>query len=183
MNLENSGEIATFGNGCFWCTESIFNQLNGVLQAVSGYSGGSTSNPDYKSVCSGTAGHAECIQIEYDSSIISYEELLEVFFNTHNPTTLNRQGEDIGTQYRSVVFYNNAEEKEITESYIHQMNASGIYSNPIVTTLEPLHRFYPAEDYHQNYLSLNGHNPYCQLVVRPKVEKFKKNYSTKLKKV
>lgn len=181
MNSENSIQIATFGNGCFWCTEAIFSQLNGVLKAVSGYSGGSTLNPDYKTVCAGSTGHAECIQIEYDDSIISFEDLLEIFFNTHNPTTLNRQGEDVGTQYRSVVFYRTVDEKQITESYINQLNTSGIFSNPIVTTLEPFHEFYPAEDYHQNYLSLNGHNPYCQLVVRPKVEKFKKTYAAKLK--
>ncbi len=181
MNLEKTTSVATFGNGCFWCTEAIFSRLNGVLNVQSGYSGGSTENPDYKSVCSGNTGHAECVQIVYDPEIVSYEELLEIFWNTHDPTTLNRQGEDVGTQYRSVVFYRTEREKEICQAYIDQLNSNGQYSSPIVTKLEPFIRFYPAEDYHQQYFEFNGNNPYCQLVVKSKVEKFKKKYASRLK--
>lgn len=172
---------ATFGTGCFWCTEAIFQQLDGVLKVTSGYSGGSVENPTYKQVCTGQTGHAECLDIEYDSSKISFDELLEVFWQTHDPTTLNRQGNDEGTQYRSVVFYHNDEQKTITEKYIADLDKSGSWPNPIVTTLEPFVKFYPAEDYHQNYFNNNGDNPYCQMVVRPKVEKFEKVFKDKLK--
>lgn len=165
-------ETATLGNGCFWCTEAIFQKLNGVLEVKSGYSGGHMINPDYKMVCTGETGHAECLNIIYDPTMISFSELLSVFWDTHDPTTLNRQGEDIGTQYRSVIFYHNQHQKEIAEDYINQLNDSGKFNSPIVTTLEKFTIFYQAEDYHQNYYQLNGHNPYCQLVVRPKVEKF-----------
>jgi peptide-methionine (S)-S-oxide reductase len=175
-------ETATFGNGCFWCTEAIFQQLNGVIKVTSGYSGGTIENPTYKQVCTGTTGHAEVLQIEYDPSIISFDELLEVFWKTHDPTTLNRQGNDIGTQYRSVIFYHNEEQKNKAEKYKAQLTASGAYASPIVTVIEPFTKFYAAEDYHQNYFNENGHNPYCQLVVRPKVEKFEKVFKTKLKK-
>jgi len=172
---------ATFGNGCFWCTEAIFQQLRGVIKVVSGYSGGHVINPDYKSVCAGTTGHAECLDIEYNPEQISYEELLEIFWNTHNPTTLNRQGEDVGTQYRSVIFYHDAMQEKSAVAYKKQLDESGIYPNPIVTIIEPFSEFYPAEEYHQNYFNLNnGQNPYCHLVVRPKVEKFKLKYADKL---
>jgi peptide-methionine (S)-S-oxide reductase len=174
-------KTATLGNGCFWCTEAVFMRLIGVSKVVSGYSGGHMENPDYKSVCSGTTGHAECLQITFDDTQISYEEILSVFWGTHDPTTLNRQGEDVGTQYRSVIFYHNEEQKTIAEEYIKQLTAACTFKNPIVTTLEPISIFYPAEDYHQNYLALNGSNPYCQLVVKPKVEKFEKKFSEKIK--
>lgn len=172
---------ATLGTGCFWCTEAVFMQLEGVEKVKSGYSGGKGANPTYKEVCSGNTGHAECLNIEYDSSKISFEELLEVFWKTHDPTTLNRQGNDIGTQYRSVVFYHTPEEKAITENQIAELNKSGAWNNPIVTTLEPFVTFYPAEDYHDDYFNNNGGNPYCQMVVRPKVEKFEKVFKDRLK--
>ncbi|MEI8052867.1 MAG: peptide-methionine (S)-S-oxide reductase MsrA [Bacteroidota bacterium] len=175
-------ELATIGNGCFWCTEAIFQQLKGVLKVTSGYSGGQMVNPDYKSVCAGTTGHAECLQIEFDANIISFEQLLEVFWNTHDPTTLNRQGNDIGTQYRSVIFYHNEEQLQIATAYKKQLNDSATYKNPIVTELEPFIIFYPAEAYYQNYFNTNGETvSYCQFVVRPKVEKFKKQFSKIIK--
>lgn len=177
MNSANQYETATLGNGCFWCTEAIFMQLKGVIIVQSGYSGGTTINPDYKSVCSGTTGHAECLNITFDSSIISFDELLTVFWKTHDPTSLNKQGEDIGTQYRSVIFYHNYTQHQLAKDYIQQLTEKKIYNKEIVTTLEPMTTFYPAEDYHQNYLALNGQNPYCQIVVRPKVEKFKKEFT------
>ena len=174
-------EIATLGTGCFWCTEAIFKQLKGVHQVTSGYSGGHLENPDYKSVCSGETGHAECLQIQYDTDIITFEELLEIFWKVHDPTSLNRQGEDVGTQYRSVIFYHNETQLSISRSYIEQLEAEHTFDKPIVTTLEPMKIFYPAEDYHQDYFRINGDkNPYCQIVVRPKVEKFKKLFSDKL---
>jgi peptide-methionine (S)-S-oxide reductase len=174
-------DTATFGTGCFWCTEAIFQQLKGVIKATSGYSGGSKENPTYKEVCTGTTGHAECLQIVYDTAQISFDELLEVFWQTHDPTSLNRQGDDEGTQYRSVVFYHNAEQKAKTEHYINELNKNGAFDKPVVTSLEPYIKFYPAEDYHQNYFNLNGEQPYCRLVIRPKVEKFEKVFKTKLK--
>ena len=172
---------ATLGTGCFWCIEAVFQQLEGVESVKSGYSGGKGENPTYKEVCTGNTGHAECLNIEYDASKISFEDLLEVFWKTHDPTTLNRQGNDVGTQYRSVVFYHNEEEKTIVENQIAALNKSGAWSNPIVTTLEPFVTFYPAEDYHDDYFNNNGGNPYCQMVVRPKVEKFEKVFKDKLK--
>ncbi|MFT3679360.1 MAG: peptide-methionine (S)-S-oxide reductase MsrA [Ferruginibacter sp.] len=175
-------DTATFGTGCFWCTEAIFQQLEGVVKVTSGYSGGQTNNPNYKEVCSGTTGHAECLNIVYDPSKISFDELLEVFWQTHDPTTLNRQGNDVGTQYRSVVFYHNDEQKAKTEKYKTELDKSGAWNNPIVTTLEPFTKFYPAEDYHQNYYLNNPEQGYCQFVVRPKVEKFEKVFKNKLKK-
>ena len=180
-NIPNDSETATLGNGCFWCTEAVFTRLVGVNNVKSGYSGGTTIDPDYKSVCGGDTGHAECLQILYDPKKINFEELLEIFWKTHDPTTLNRQGNDIGTQYRSVIFYHNDEQKSVAEKYITQLNTSGQFSKPIVTTLEPFTKFYPAEDYHQNYFALNGNAPYCQFVVRPKVEKFIKNFADRLK--
>lgn len=167
--------IATFGNGCFWCTEAIFRMVDGVIEVNSGYSGGHTPNPDYESVCSGTTGHAECIQVIFDPGKLSFDRLLEIFWNTHDPTTLNRQGNDIGTQYRSVVFYHDDLQYHEALSMMKKLEASGIFKNPIVTTLEPFKQFYPAESYHQDYYRLNGRAPYCQYVIRPKVEKFRKN--------
>jgi peptide-methionine (S)-S-oxide reductase len=175
-------DTATFGTGCFWCTEAIFQQLEGVIKVTSGYSGGQVENPTYKEVCTGSTGHAECLNIVYDTTKITFDELLEVFWQTHNPTTLNRQGGDVGTQYRSVVFYHNDIQKSRTEKYIVDLNKSGAWDSPIVTTLEPFTIFYGAEDYHQNYYNLNGSAGYCQMVIRPKVEKFEKVFKDKLKK-
>lgn len=177
---ENTTALATLGNGCFWCTEAVFQKLKGVVSVSSGYAGGQTENPDYKSVCTGQTGHAECLQIEFNPEQLSYSELLEVFFATHDPTTLNRQGNDIGTQYRSVIFYHNEEQKNIAAAYIEQLNQSKVFSAPIVTTLEPLTKFYPAENYHQDYYKLNGNAPYCRFVIRPKLEKFNKHFADKL---
>ncbi|MBC7510732.1 MAG: peptide-methionine (S)-S-oxide reductase MsrA [Ferruginibacter sp.] len=175
-------EKATLGTGCFWCTEAVFQQLDGIEKVTSGFSGGQTENPTYKEVCTGNTGHAECLNIEYDTAKISFEDLLEVFWKTHDPTTLNRQGNDIGTQYRSVVFYHNPLQKAITENQIIALDKTGAWSKPIVTKLEPFVKFFTAEDYHNNYFSLNGASPYCQVVVRPKVEKFEKAFKDKLKK-
>lgn len=175
-------DTATFGTGCFWCTEAIFQQLEGVEKVTSGYSGGSVPNPTYEQVCSKTTGHAECLNIMYDPARITFDELLEVFWQSHDPTTLNRQGADVGTQYRSVVFYHNEEQKAKTEKYKAALDKSGAFDNPIVTTLEPFTIFYPAEDYHQNYYNNNTGQGYCQFVIRPKVEKFEKVFKSKLKK-
>ena len=179
---EQSGlQVATFGNGCFWCTEAIFQRLNGVEKVVSGYTGGKVKNPTYKEVCSGLTGHAEVIQITYDPKKISFDELLEVFWKTHDPTTLNRQGADEGTQYRSAVFYHNEEQKQLATEYRKKLDASGAFDNPIVTEITASTEFYPAEDYHQNYFNLNGNAPYCSYVIQPKIEKFEKVFKSKLK--
>jgi peptide-methionine (S)-S-oxide reductase len=174
-------DTATFGNGCFWCTEAIFQNLKGVYSAVSGYSGGHVKNPTYKDVCAGITGHAEVLQIVYDPSVISFEELLEVFWKTHDPTTLNRQGNDIGTQYRSSIFYHNEQQKQLAESYKKKLDASGAFTKPIVTEIVPFAEFYRAENYHQDYFSLNGSEPYCTYVIQPKVDKFKEVFKDKLK--
>lgn len=175
-------DTATFGTGCFWCTEAIFQQLEGVHKVTSGYSGGHVANPTYEEVSEKTTGHAECLNIEYDPTVISFDELLEIFWQTHDPTTLNRQGADVGPQYRSVVFYHNAAQKEKAEKYKTELNKSGAFDKPIVTTLEPFTVFYPAEAYHQNYYKNNPGQGYCQIVIRPKVEKFEKVFKNKLKK-
>ncbi len=175
-------DTATFGTGCFWCTEAIFQQLEGVIKVTSGYSGGFTDNPDYKEICTGTTGHAECLQVVYDPAKISFDELLEVFWQTHDPTTLNRQGNDIGTQYRSVIFIHNDTQRQKAEHYKTALDKSGAFEKPIVTTLEPFTKFYPAEDYHQNYYLNNPGQGYCQYVIRPKVEKFQKVFKAKLRK-
>jgi peptide-methionine (S)-S-oxide reductase len=175
-------DTATFGTGCFWCTEAIFQQLEGVEKVVSGYSGGHVVNPTYEEVCSKTTGHAECLQVVYDPAKISYDELLKVFWEVHDPTTLNRQGADAGPQYRSVIFYKNEAEKTLAEKYKAELNKSGAWDNPIVTTLEPMTVFYPAEAYHQNYYNNNTSQGYCQFVIRPKLEKFEKVFKDKLKK-
>jgi peptide-methionine (S)-S-oxide reductase len=176
-------DTATFANGCFWCTEAIFEQLDGVISAVSGYTGGETKNPTYKEVCSGSTGHAECIQITYDPQRISFDELLEVFWKTHDPTTLNRQGNDVGTQYRSGIFYHNEEQRQKAEAYKTALDRSGAWNDPIVTEISPFTVFYSAEDYHQQYMELNGNsNPYCQFVIQPKLDKFRKVFAEKLKK-
>lgn len=177
----NNEQLATFGAGCFWCTEAVFLNVKGVTKVVSGYEGGKVKNPSYREVCTGETGHAEVTQISYDPSKVSFEELLEVFWNTHDPTTLNKQGADEGTQYRSVVFYHNEEQKKVAEAYKKQLDASHVYKNPIVTEIAPASTFYAAEDYHQNYYELNPNQGYCQYVIRPKVEKFKKQFASKLK--
>ena len=173
-------DIATFGNGCFWCTEAIFTRLKGVNSVKSGYSGGSVVDPTYDEVCRGTTGHAEVIQISFDPEIINYEELLEVFWKTHDHTTLNRQGNDVGTQYRSVVFYHKDEQEKLASGYKHKLNEAGIWSDPIVTEISKFDKFYPAENYHDDYYERNGSQPYCAFVVTPKVEKFKKVFGNKL---
>ncbi|MEZ4945793.1 MAG: peptide-methionine (S)-S-oxide reductase MsrA [Cyclobacteriaceae bacterium] len=173
--------IITFGAGCFWCTEAVFLGVKGVEKVVSGYSGGKIKNPAYREICTGTTGHAEVTQITYDPSVVTYETLLEIFWNTHNPTTLNQQGADVGTQYRSVIFFNNEEERKVAEAYKNQLDEAGIYKDPIVTEISPLVNFYPAEEDHQNYYALNPNQGYCQFVVRPKVEKFRKQFSAQLK--
>ncbi len=169
---ENNIEIATLGNGCFWCTEAVFQLVKGVIKVESGYSGGDMENPTYKDICTGTTNHAECLQITYDNSIISFEQLLKIFWETHDPTTLNRQGNDVGTQYRSIIFYHNEHQHSIAEKFKIALNTSSNYKKPIVTLIEPATTFYKAENYHQNYFNQNGNAPYCQIVVRPKVEKF-----------
>lgn len=175
-------ELATFGGGCFWCTEAMFDQLKGVESAISGYSGGTKENPTYEEVCSGTTGHAEVIQVKYDPNKITFLELLEVFFKTHDPTTLNRQGGDKGTQYRSVVFYHNPEQKQQTEQIINELTKEKIWNNPIVTEIAGYSKFYSAEAYHQEYFVNNPQNQYCQMVVTPKVQKFEKLFKDKIKK-
>ncbi len=173
--------LATFGSGCFWCTEAIFQQLKGVESAVSGYSGGAVKNPTYKEVCTGNTGHAEVIQVTYNPEIISYTELLEVFWQTHDPTTLNRQGADVGTQYRSAIFYHNKEQKKLAEGYKQKLEEAKIFNNPIVTEITEFDVFYKAEDYHQEYYDNNKTQPYCNFVITPKIEKFKKVFKDKLK--
>ena len=181
MNNQENKEVATFGTGCFWCTETIFRKLNGVESAISGYSGGTKENPTYREVCSGTTGHAEVVQVSFDPTVISYTELLEVFWKVHDPTTLNRQGNDIGTQYRSAIFYHNEEQKKLAEEYKSKLEEENIFDNPIVTEITPFETFYPAEDYHQDYYEENKSQPYCSFVITPKVEKFKKVFEAKLK--
>ena len=177
----NTTDTATFGTGCFWCTEAIFQQLNGVISVTSGYSGGHIENPTYEQVCSKDTGHAECLNIVFDKTKISFDELLAVFWQSHDPTTLNRQGNDVGPQYRSVIFYHNNEQKEKAEKYKAELDKSGAWSKPIVTEIAPFTKFYPAENYHQNYYLNNDSQPYCYYVIRPKLEKFGKVFKDKLK--
>ena len=174
-------DTATFGSGCFWCTEAFFQDLKGVQSVSSGYSGGVVKNPSYADVCSGKTGHAEGCQIIYDPAVITYIDLLEIFWKTHDPTTLNRQGHDEGTQYRSVIFYHNMEQKTIAEKYKKELTASGAFDKPIVTEITAYTLFYVAENYHQDYFALNGSAPYCQMVIQPKMDKFKKVFKEKLK--
>jgi peptide-methionine (S)-S-oxide reductase len=174
-------EVATLGGGCFWCLEAVFEQLEGVKRVVSGYSGGSVSNPTYRQVCAGTTGHAEVVQVIFDPQVITYRQILEVFFDIHDPTTLNRQGADAGPQYRSVVFYHDEPQREIAEQMIQELDEQGQWDNPIVTELAPLEAFYEAEDYHQEYYRGNPRQPYCRAVIAPKVAKFRKRHRTRLK--
>jgi peptide-methionine (S)-S-oxide reductase len=182
MQSNHDKEIATLAGGCFWCLEAVFDDLRGVEQVESGYSGGSTPNPSYYQVCTGTTGHAEVVQITFDPQVVSFKELLEVFFTIHDPTTLNRQGADVGTQYRSAIFYHTPAQKEIAEQVINELSAATIWDAPIVTEVAPFTIFYPAEDYHQEYYQRNPTQPYCRAVIAPKVAKFRKQYLERLKK-
>jgi peptide-methionine (S)-S-oxide reductase len=172
---------ATFGAGCFWCTEAVFQRLKGVLSVVSGYSGGSLTNPTYRQISTGTTGHAESIQVTFDPAVVSYEELLEVFWQTHDPTTQDRQGNDVGPQYRSVIFYHSDAQKQLAEEYKKKLDDSGEFDGPIVTQIVPFTQFYTAEDYHQNYYNENSQQPYCRVVIGPKLAKLKKVFQNKLK--
>ncbi len=180
--LSGKTEIATFGAGCFWCVEAQFQMLEGVLKVESGFSGGHVKNPSYKEVCNGTTGHAEVCNITFDPAVISYDEMLAAFWQTHDPTQLNRQGNDIGTQYRSAIFYHNESQRQLAEMYKQKLNEEKVYDNPVVTEIAPFTVFYKAEDYHSNYYNQNGEESYCQFVIRPKVEKFQKVFKEKLKK-
>lgn len=181
INTSRGKEVATLGGGCFWCTEAVFSELKGVEKVESGYSGGTVANPTYQQVCTGKTGHAEVVQITFDSTIISFKEILQAFFTVHDPTTLNRQGADVGTQYRSAIFYHNQEQKAIAEQVIKEITAANVWDGSIVTELGPFQAFYKAEDYHQEYFKHNPGQPYCQMVVSPKVVKFRQHYREKLK--
>lgn len=175
-------EIATFGTGCFWCTEAVLESLDGVKKVVSGYAGGTVANPSYKEVCTGTTGHAECVEVVYDPKVISYAELLEAFFRSHDPTSLNKQGNDVGTQYRSVIFYHNEAQQKLAEQAKAELDKSRAYTKPIVTEISKAPKFYIAEDYHQNYFANNPDQGYCAFVIAPKLDKFKKVFKEKLRK-
>jgi peptide-methionine (S)-S-oxide reductase len=174
-------ETATLGGGCFWCLEAVFEQLQGVHSVKSGYSGGARPNPSYEQICSGATGHAEVVQIVFDTAVTPYREVLQIFFSIHDPTTLNRQGNDSGTQYRSVIFTHSEEQREIARTVIEELDQSGVFSTPVVTELTPLEHFYPAEDYHQEYFRQNSEQPYCQYIIDPKIAKFRTQYFDKLK--
>ncbi len=179
--METQQEKAVFGGGCFWCTEAVLQQLKGVEKVTPGYAGGTTENPTYEDVCSGTTGHAEVIEITFDPQVISYKQLLAVFFSSHNPTTLNKQGNDEGTQYRSIILYTSPEQQQEAESYITMLTNDHTFEDPIVTTVEPFKIFYPAEEYHQNYYKNNESKPYCQAIINPKVAKIREQYADLLK--
>jgi methionine-S-sulfoxide reductase len=181
LNIPEGLELIILGAGCFWCTEAVFQRLDGVEQVVSGYAGGMVKNPTYRQICTGTTGHAEVVSVLYDPKRISLENILEVFWATHDPTTLNRQGADVGPQYRSAIFYTKESQKEISQRKKQELNDSDLFDSPIVTEITPFSNFFPAEDYHQEYFNLNGMQPYCQFVIRPKVEKLQKFFSDKLK--
>jgi peptide-methionine (S)-S-oxide reductase len=178
--LRDGQELATFGGGCFWCTEALYQNVKGVESVVSGYSGGTVKNPTYEQVCSHTTGHAEVIQIAFDPKVVSYADLLDVFFETHDPTTPNRQGHDVGPQYRSVIFYHSEEQRAAAEAARKKLDDSGRYSSPAVTEIAPFSAFYPAEDYHQNFYQTNSRHPYCRQVIGPKLEKFEKTFKDRL---
>jgi peptide-methionine (S)-S-oxide reductase len=181
MSQDAKNDVAVFGGGCFWCTEAVFDELRGVISVVSGYAGGSTTHPTYEQVCSEGTGHAEVIRIEFDPTQISFRDLMTVFFATHDPTTLNRQGNDVGTQYRSVILYANEEQKRQAEAFIKELNDSNAFGKPVVTTLEPLGEFYEAEDYHQKYYANNPYQPYCQYTIPAKLNKLHKQFTDLLK--
>jgi peptide-methionine (S)-S-oxide reductase len=174
-------EVITLGGGCFWCVEAVYEELKGVERVESGYSGGKVANPSYRQVCTGTTGHAEVVQVTFDAKVISLKEILEIFFHVHDPTTLNRQGADVGTQYRSAIFYNSPEQKKVAEQVIQETTNAKLWPDPIVTEVSPLKEFYKAEDYHQEYFKLNGTQPYCRAVIAPKMAKFRKEYKDRLK--
>lgn len=180
-NPEMKTDTITFGAGCFWCVEAVFQQVKGVIKVTSGYSGGQVKNPAYREVCEGITGHAEVCQLVFDPSVVSVETLLSVFWQTHDPTTLNRQGNDVGTQYRSVIFYHNENQKMLALKYKDELNRSKAFDRPVVTEIQPFSVFYPAEDYHQNYFNQNGEQPYCSYIIAPKVEKFRKVFKQYLK--
>jgi peptide-methionine (S)-S-oxide reductase len=173
--------VATLGGGCFWCLEAVYDDMQGIQSVVSGYVGGHVDNPTYQQVCTGTTGHAEVVQVTYDPAQLSFRDLLEVFFTIHDPTTLNRQGNDVGTQYRSAIFYHDESQKETAESLIAELEKANAWDNPIVTEVTPLDTFYPAEDYHQDYYANNAYQPYCQFVVRPKLDKFRQKFAGRRK--
>jgi peptide-methionine (S)-S-oxide reductase len=177
-----TSEQATLAGGCFWCLEAVFEKIEGVERVVSGYTGGSVANPNYRQVCTGATGHAEVVQVTYDSVKISFKEILELFFAFHDPTTRDRQGGDVGTQYRSAIFYHSPQQKEQAQQVIKQLNDEGIFKDPIVTQIAPLTQFFPAEDYHQGYYGQNPTQPYCQAVISPKVAKLRKHYANRMKK-
>jgi peptide-methionine (S)-S-oxide reductase len=183
--MENNGsprmEVATLGGGCFWCLEAVYQELRGVEKVESGYSGGDIPNPTYRQVCSETTGHAEVVQVTFDPDEVSYRDILEVYFTIHDPTTLNRQGADVGTQYRSVIFYHDEDQKRTAEEVISELETEGLWNGPIVTEVAPFDEFYVAEDYHQNYYRNNGFQPYCQVIIAPKVAKFRKEHLERLK--
>ncbi len=181
MTDESIFEIATLGGGCFWCTEAVFDDLKGVISVDSGYSGGTVANPSYEQVCTGRTGHAEVVQVTFDSQAISYEDILRIFFTVHDPTTLNRQGNDVGTQYRSVIFYHNEDQKKSAEKILKEITAENIYDDPLVTELSPFKEFYKAEKYHQEYFVNNPNQGYCRVIIAPKVAKFRSHYKDKLK--
>ena len=181
MNQSAPLEIATLAGGCFWCIEAVFLEVNGVERVVSGYTGGTTVNPTYRQVCSDKTGHAEAVQVTFDPEQISYREILEIFFSIHDPTTLNRQGADTGTQYRSAIFYHDEQQKTIAEELIGELNKASIWEKPIVTQIVPLNKFYPAEDYHREYFARHPEQAYCQMVISPKVNKFRKEWARRLK--
>ena len=178
---DSAREVATLGGGCFWCLEAVYQELRGVEKVEAGYSGGHVPNPTYRAVCSETTGHAEVVQVTFDPSIVSYKDILEVYFTIHDPTTLNRQGADVGTQYRSVIFYHDDEQRRVAERVISDLESEGIWSDPIVTEVAAFDEFYVAEDYHQNYFRNNGFQPYCQVIIAPKVAKFRKEHLDRLK--
>ena len=180
--MADSLEMTTLGGGCFWCVEAVYQELQGVQSAVSGYAGGAVENPTYYQVCNGTTGHAEVVQITFDPNIITFEDILYVFWRTHDPTTLNRQGYDVGTQYRSIILYHSEQQRVSAEQSKRDTDASGLWPNPIITEISPFTTLYKAEDYHQNYFNENGDAPYCSFVIQPKVEKFRKVFKEKLKK-
>lgn len=179
--MEKKTEIAVFGQGCFWCADAIFSMVKGVLEVLPGYSGGVRPNPTWEQVCTGVTGHAEVVQVTFDPSVISYSELIQLFLSTHDPTTLNRQGNDIGTEYRSVIFYRNEDQKKIAEMLIKKVQDSGVLDRPIVTEVKPLEKFYPAEEYHNKYFQKNPDQAYCQFVIEPKIRKFLKEHSKMLR--
>lgn len=181
MENENNSEVATLGGGCFWCLEAVYDELEGVLNVESGYAGGNLPQPSYQQVCSGATGHAEVVQVTFDPQVTPYREILEVFFAIHNPTTLNRQGADVGSQYRSVIYYHDQSQKQVAESVIREIDEMGIWDAPIVTQVLPLDKFYVAEDYHQEYYKKNPYQGYCQVVVAPKVAKFRQKFARKLR--